>query len=168
MAQYAIWIIPPEPVYSALKQSVDQLAKEFSGPIFEPHMTLLVSTHKELSEVERLVKKLADQTERFELSLGPVSFSTTYFQSVFVRVNSTAKLMQLNLDAKNLLQEENSVFMPHISLLYGEHDMPTREKAANKIVLPRSKFMITSFVIIIPATLNPKDWHHLAAIHFGK
>lgn len=163
MQQYAIWIIPQEPVYSTLKQAIDQLAKEFSSPTFEPHMTLLVSTRKELSEIEQLVRELANQTEHFEVSLGSVSFSTTYFQSVFVRVNSTAKLMQLNLDAKNLLQEENNVFMPHISLLYGEHDMATREKAADKIVLPHSKFMVASFVIT-PATLNPKDWQHLVTI----
>lgn len=129
-------------------------------------MTLLGDIDMDLPKMEQKAKELAKGVGKLELSLGPVSFSTTYFQSVFVRVNSTAKLMQLNLDAKKLFGVENSVFMPHISLLYGDHDMATREEAASKVKLAESSFVINEFVIT-PSTMNPNEWVHSATIPFN-
>lgn len=164
---YSIWVIPPEPTYSQLKKTVEDLSSTYSGPVFEPHMTLLGDIAKDLAEVEKKTKELASHAAQLELSLGPVSFSTTYFQSVFVRVNSTAQLMQLNLGAKKLFGRENDVFMPHISLLYGDHDMQTREKAAGQIHLPTATFVVREFVIV-RAGPDPKDWKHEATISFGQ
>ena len=164
--QYSIWIIPPEPIYSQLKNIIDQLARDYNGPTFEPHMTLLGNIDKDLSEIESKARKLATNIDKLELSLGPISFSTTYFQSVFVRVNSTAKLMQLNLEAKKLFGMDNNVFMPHISLLYGDHSMTAREEAASKVQLPQSSFVVNEF-IITPATSDPSEWKHYATISFG-
>ena len=163
---YAIWLRPPEPLYSQIKKVIDDLAVKYSAPQFEPHMTLQLAVNKDLSEVKEKVNKLAETISSIELSLGPISFSTTYFQSVFIRVNSTASLMQLNLDAKKILGEENSVFMPHISLLYGDHDMATREKVSEEINLPTTSFGVKEF-IITPATLNPDEWQTLATIPFN-
>lgn len=164
--QYSIWIIPPEPVYTQLKSIIDELAKNYNGPTFEPHMTVLGNIDKDLSQIERFGKELAESFDTLQLSLGPVSFSTTYFQSVFVRVNSTAQLMQLNIDAKKLFNMENSVFMPHISLLYGDHDMTTREEATSKVQIPQASFVVNKFTIT-PATSDPKEWEHSTTIPFA-
>ena len=163
--RYTIWIIPPEPIFSQLKNTVDELSRKYNGPIFEPHMTLLGNINNELPEIELKVKELATYVDKLELSLGSVSLSTTYFQSVFVRVNSTAKLMQLNLDAKKIFSMENDVFMPHISLLYGNHDMAIREKAALSLQFPASSFVVKQFVIT-PVITNPDQWEHSATIPF--
>lgn len=134
---------------------IDRLSNRYHGPRFDPHMTLLGDIDGNLSAVEQKIKDLAKGLEKLELTLGPVSFSTTYFQSVFVRVNSNAKLMQLNLEAKKLFDMENNVFMLHISLLYGDHDMATREKAAASVDLPSSSFiadklLLPRFLLTIP------------------
>lgn len=164
--QYSIWIIPPKPLYNLLKNTIDKLAKKYKGPTFEPHMTLLGDIDESLSEIEYKVQKLAANIDKLKLSLGPVSFSTTYFQSVFVRINSTSKLMKLNMDAKKLFGRENNVFMPHMSLLYGNHDMVTREKAATNLQFPQPSFTVNKFTIT-PATLDPREWEHSATISFG-
>lgn len=160
---YSIWIIPPEPLYTELKKTVAELATAYNGPMFEPHLTLLGNIDEDLSVIEQKVKDLTINMKGLELSLGPVSYSTTFFQSVFVRVNSSAQLMQLNLDAKKVFGMENDVFMPHISLLYGDHDSATREAAAAQVQLPQASFAVNEFVIT-PATLNPNEWEHTATI----
>ena len=162
---YSIWVIPPEPIFSQLARIIYGLSQKYISPIFEPHMTLLGNINNELPEIERKVKELATHVDKLELSFGSISFSTTYFQSVFVRVNSTAKLMQLNLDAKEIFSMENDVFMPHISLLYGNHEMTIREKATSSLQLPASSFVIREFVIT-PAVTNPNQWKHLTTIPF--
>lgn len=156
---------PPEPIFSQLKNAVNELVRKYNGPVFEPHMTLLGNINNGLPEIEQKAKELAAHLDKLELSLGPVSFSTTYFQSVFIRVNSTAKLIQLNLDAKKIFSMENDVFMPHISLLYGDHDMTIREEVASSLQFPAFSFVIKEFVIT-PAVTNPDQWEHSATIPF--
>lgn len=163
--QYSIWVIPPEPIYTRLKTIIIELAKTYNGPTFEPHLTLLGNINKELTEIESKVQGLAVNIDELEINLGPISFSTTYFQSVFVRVNSKAQLMKLNLDIKKALNIENNVFMPHISLIYGNHDMETREKIAAKIK-PMNFSFITNELFIIPTKPEPSDWEPLATIPF--
>ncbi|OGZ35116.1 MAG: hypothetical protein A3A94_00525 [Candidatus Portnoybacteria bacterium RIFCSPLOWO2_01_FULL_43_11] len=164
--QYSIWIIPPEPIFSQLKNVIKKLSVKYDSPIFEPHMTLLGNINQSLPGIEQKITELASYVNRLELSLGPISFSTTYFQSVFVRVNSTARLTQLNLDVKKLFNMENNVFMPHISLLYGNHDMTIREKAASEVQLPLSSFVANEF-IVAPSTSDPNQWKHSLTISFG-
>ncbi len=163
---YSIWVIPSESVNITLQKIIDQLSKEFGGPLFEPHMTIIGGINQGLSEIEEKTYKIAQTLNTLELTLGPVSFSTTYFQNVLVRVNSTALLMQLNLDFKKVFGEENSVFMPHISLLYGNQNMETRERATSAFRLSPLTFTSSEF-IITPSTPNPSDWKHAAAIPFG-
>lgn len=163
--KYSIWVIPPNPLKNQLTKKIEQLAYEFKGPTFEPHMTILGNIDMELSQLKTKVKLIAHTTPVLKLSLGPISFSTTYFQNVLVRVNSTAELMQLNLDLKNAFKLPNDVFMPHISLLYGDHDMEIRKKATLSIDPIQSSFDVTE-LIITPSTPDPSEWVHAATLSF--
>lgn len=84
-----------------------------------------------------------------------------------MRVNSTASLLELNLEIKKKLNHPTEVFMPHISLLYGNHSMKIREEIAKKIDLQPANFTI-DHLTITPAIFNPQEWQHLAEIPFGK
>ena len=165
--KYSIWIIPPQSVFNELSKVINDLSIEYKGPVFKPHMTVLGNIDRELGDIQKAVETVANDTERLSLSLGPVSFSTTYFQSVLVRVNSIAQLMQLNLDIKKLLDIENNVFMPHMSLMYGNHDMETREKIAAKIKLQSTSF-VANEIVIIPEKSEPKEWEPIVTISFAR
>lgn len=65
--KYSIWVIPPEPIYSQLKTIIDDLAGEFDGPTFEPHMTLVGDIDKDVSELEKKLKELSKNIEMLEL-----------------------------------------------------------------------------------------------------
>jgi len=164
--KYSVWIIPPKPVFNELKKVINDLSLQYKSPVFKPHMTVLGNIDLELNKIQKVVKEVATDIDNLTLSLGPISFSTTYLQSVFVRVNSTARLMQLNLEIKKLLNIENNVFMPHISLMYGNHDMETREKIATKIKLRSSSFVVNE-IVIGSEKPEPRGWEPIATIPFG-
>ncbi|MBI2611382.1 2'-5' RNA ligase family protein [Candidatus Gottesmanbacteria bacterium] len=164
--EYSIWVVPPEPVYGRLKSIIKNLAGKYRGPTFEPHMTILGNIEKNLDEIKEKTSLVASKLNKLKLTLGQVSFSTTYFQSVFVRVDSTAELLQINLELKRQFRMENTVFMPHISLLYGDHDMQTREKVANEIKMTQSSFTVDKF-IVTPVTQEPDRWKYTMEIPFG-
>lgn len=165
--KYCVWIIPPQPVFDELNKIISDLSVEYKSPIFKSHMTLLGSTECELDTIRKAVEAVAKSTKKLNLTLGPISFSTTYYQSVLVRVDSTAGLMQLNLDLKDALGIKNNVFMPHISLMYGDHDMKTREEIAAKIKLQNTSFVADGIVIVpVAEKSKPEDWEPVVTIPF--
>lgn len=161
-----IWVVPPPSIKRTLEIEVERLSEKYNSPIFEPHMTLLGDISMERNEFLTKVRKLAKMISPLSLSLGEVSFSTTFFQSVFVRVKSTAELMDANLQAKNMFGIENNVFMPHISLMYGEHSMKVRADASEGIQFPKENF-ICDTLTITQSSLNPSEWEHIEEIHLG-
>lgn len=162
--QYSIWLIPPEPVYSKVQQVINSLAEKYQSPIIEPHITVLGKIEKDFPEIKENIVKLTRSLQPLHLKLGPISFSTTYYQSVFVRIESSAELLALNLRAKQIFERKNDVYMPHASLLYGDHNMKFREKVASGLQLPMLDFVVKKLVVV-PSLPDPKDWKHLITIN---
>jgi 2'-5' RNA ligase len=146
--RYALFIIPPEPVYSELDKIIKDLSIKYKGPVFIPHVTVLSGISGKIEDIEKSVEKVTSNYNEILLTLESISFSTTYFQSVFVRVNSNVKLMQLNLAFKKVFNFENNVFMPHISLIYGNHSMDVREKISEDVKLRSTSFSANQIAII--------------------
>ncbi len=57
---YSIWIIPPEPIFSQLSKTVNELSSRYACPVFEPHLTLLGNIDHKLSNIEQVVEKIAN------------------------------------------------------------------------------------------------------------
>lgn len=163
--QYSLWITPSGEVKEVLQKIINRLSSSYNGPIFEPHMTLLgnIKIHKD--QMIEKAKNLSTELTQFPLSFSEASFSTTYFQSVFIRVKSTASLMNANMKAKEIYRQENTVFMPHISVLYGDHSMEEREKITYGIILPTHTFMATSLVVV-PSATDIATWIPIAEFKF--
>ncbi|EKD91448.1 MAG: hypothetical protein ACD_30C00005G0016 [uncultured bacterium] len=164
MNSFSIWIVPSGDVKKKLEGVILDLSQKYNSPVFEPHMTLLGDISVDEKSVLEKAKILTSKIKPFTVELGEISFSTTYFQSVFVRIKSNAELMNANLAAKEIFGVDNNVFMPHISLLYGDYDMELREKVAKEIKLPSNLSFNVDKLVIIPSFPEPKDWKHLAKL----
>jgi 2'-5' RNA ligase len=158
--RFSLWLIPPSKIKKQLEVVVQQLSQTHNAPNFEPHLTLLGDFEGNQNEVIKKTELLAKSLEPLTLTLEQVSFSTTYYQSVFIRVKATAELMEANLKAKDIFGLPNTLFMPHISLLYGDFDMKTKEEAAKSVMLPTISFAVKS-IELTPSTPNPSEWIHL-------
>ncbi len=164
---YSLWIIPSHDTKKRLKKVIIDLSKKYDGPVFEPHMTLLGNINSEELECIKKTKVLASQIKPFTVSFSEISFSTTYFQSVFLRIKSSAELMEANLKAKKTYNFKNDVFMPHISLVYADVDMKTRERISNQIKFPNLEFLALELAIVKADSLDPKTWDIVEQIQFG-
>lgn len=155
--RYSIWALPEESTERELKDIILFLNKLYGGPSFEPHLTLLGDVKADQKQLACVVDKLAEELTDFNLKLGEVSFSTTFFQSVFIHVLATTKLMEQNLKAKQLLGLENNLFMPHVSLLYGDQDIKTREQASRQVILSNNIYNVNRLALV-PSKCDPQDW----------
>lgn len=163
--KFSLWIVPPPNFAKPLEEIIFRLSKEHNSSSFSAHMTLIGDISGDEKTIFERTKELASSTDQFPLILGEISFSTTFFQSVFVRVESSGALMDLNLKAKEIFGVDNNVFMPHISLLYGDHPMSTREQIASELELPSDLSFNAEKLTIIPTpTMIPKDWKSIAEI----
>jgi len=165
--KYFVCIIPPQPVFGELSKIINDLSVENQSPIFFPHLTVLGNVDRELSDIKKAVETVAKNIESFYLSLGQVSFGTTYFQSVLVKVELSAQISNLNLELKKLLNMDDNVFTPHISLMYGNQSIETRENIAKKTIIQSKGFDVAGLAIV-PDKPNPEEWEPIANISFGK
>lgn len=165
---HTLWIEPPQNIAKILQDIVDKLGHEFNGPVFQPHMTLLGDIPGKEEEILEKAVLLAKELEPFEIELGEVSFSTTYYRNVFIRVKSSAKLMDANMKAKEIYGYENDIFMPHMSLLYGNHDVETREKIANQVQIPKGLSFTVDNLVLVPNTPVTPDWKPVAVLPLNK
>lgn len=162
LSGYSIWIIPQGNTKKVLEKEVSRLVKEYGGPLFEPHMTLLGPIDEPEREVVKKTKKLAEKHEPFELEVGEIDYSTTYYQCVFARIKTNQHLIDFRMKAQEIFDKED-FFMPHISLFYGDVPSHIRAEMAREVKLPKIKFELDS-LIVTPAVEDPDKWKHLAEI----
>lgn len=165
--QYTIWLVPSSEVKSVLDKTINNLAQKYKTPVFEPHITLLGDIKTSKEDVLEKANLLARRLKPFNVDLGEISYSTTYFQNVFVRAVSNAQLMQAYVEAKNIFKQDVGVYMPHISLIYGYHNMEERNNIASEVDLPKGLSFKVDKLVVIPATDNPDEWEHIAEIKIG-
>lgn len=161
---FSIWILPPLEKATPFKKIITSLSKKYNSPDFAPHITLLGAFPGKENFVVSNFEKLVSNLRTFDVGFDGLSFSTTYFQSVFLRVKPTASLLNANLEAKKIFNMPNDVFMPHMSLIYGNHSMEEREKISKDLEIPKNTSFHARKLVLVPTTDNPKDWKPISEL----
>lgn len=166
--QYCIWILPQGKTQETLKRVVAALAKKYHGPVFEPHLTLLSPIPENKEVVIQKANEIAKSISPFKLATTTMDYSTTYFQCLFVRVQTTRTLIEAAMLARKRFSV-SSFFVPHISLFYGNIDIRKREEIAREVNLPTLTFKADKLIITPAGESVPdtKHWNHLSEIKFS-
>ena len=168
MTNYTLWLIPENELREELEEIIARYAKKYHSPVFIPHITLYSGVLSTNEVVTEKLRNVAKNIHPFKLELGNVAFSTTYFQSVLVRVKTTAKLLNTHLAIKKAFDiQEQHVYMPHMSLVYGDFDMETREKIASEIKIKNRQFMGKKIAVVNGDSDDPADWVLVDQIPFA-
>ena len=118
---HSIWLIPREPEFNTLQLLIARVAKFTGGPVFEPHVTVLANIPLNPSEVVNRSGPHFRNLPSFKLTAHEIGIGTSYFKSLFLRVEPSDILFRLHQLASRHLPSESSRedFEPHISLAYG-------------------------------------------------
>lgn len=161
---YFLWLKPSGGAYGQLAGVIAELARQWSGPTFDPHVTLLGGLEGSEAELVERSTQLAAQLSAFPIVLRRASFGDDYFQCVFLPIESTPSLLTARGAAEHLFGRSGDDFRPHLSLLYGRH--PDDRKAAIARDLPSTvcaPFDATAVHLIRADSSDPKDWYEVAA-----
>jgi len=131
--------MPIEPAHSSFQQIINDLARRYYAPVFEPHVTIHVGE----DNADAATQALTDAARKCtSIRLTPVGIdqSDEFIKILFVQFALSAELRRLNeiirYAAHDSLQYE---LKPHLSLLYKNLAAATRRELAASIKVPFSE-----------------------------
>jgi len=175
---YSLWLMPSGKLAIQLRTLIAKLSNEYLTPTFEPHVTLIGELNLPKATVIARTKKLAAQTEPFEVKLSQVANLDRYFRCVFIKAHNTKGLMNAYSAARVLFEQENAEkYIPHLSLVYGNLKSHTRQSIIRDIGEKMDVGFSAKEIYLYYTGGQPHDWRrvsiipcssHGSAIQFGQ
>ena len=119
---YSIWLEPEGEVKEKLSGVIENLAREYSTPVFAPHVTLVGGLQGTDREVIRFTRELTSKITPYSIMLtGQVGCEEIWQKAMFVRVRETALVMAANqLSRERFKISGDDPYHPHLSLMYSD------------------------------------------------
>jgi len=140
----AHWLIPAEPAHRFFQDLINDLARRYEAPVFEPHVTIYVGANS-TDALETTFSKAARDCKRIMLQPLEVSHSDEFIKTLFVEFELNTKLRQLNQVIRSAAQDSSDYDLkPHLSLIYKRMSVQTRRQLARSIEVPFSQVVFDS------------------------
>jgi hypothetical protein len=162
----AYWLLPGTATREVFSREIRKLARQFSAPLFEPHVTIFIASensHAPLAVLREL------RQVNIELTIHSIRFSEQFTKTLFVQFETNSALQQLG-DAIWKASGARDCYLidPHLSLLYAKLPSATKQRLAGKIRLPFRQVRFTSICVMRcarPTTkaIEVEQWELLAA-----
>jgi 2'-5' RNA ligase len=162
------WLVPAEPARGFFQDLINDLARRYEAPGFEPHMTIHVGLNR-FHIAQKVTAKAAVCCGRIEVKTLEVNHSSEFTKTLFVQFALNAKLSRLNKIIRSAAEDSSDYqFKPHLSLLYKKMSVSQRRQLAHSIKLPFSHVVFDSVKAV--RCLSPtrrrvevEGWHVVAA-----
>ena len=131
----AYWLIPTQPARSFFEGLINDLARRYHAPLFEPHVTIHVGANRP-DAAEIALSKAVRECKRVKLGALGIGSSAEFIKTLFVDFASNANLRRINQTIRAAAHDlEHYVLKPHLSLLYKKMCGLTRRELADSIKL---------------------------------
>jgi hypothetical protein len=132
----AYWLIPAEPAHRFFQDLINDLARRYDAPVFEPHVTIYVGADS-TDAVGTTLSKAARDCEPIVLQALEVSHSDEFIKTLFVEFGLNSKLRQLNQVIRSATQNSSDYQLnSHLSLLYKTMSTQDRHLLTHSIDVP--------------------------------
>jgi 2'-5' RNA ligase len=167
----AYWLIPTEPARSFFQGVINDLARRYNGPVFEPHMTIYVGS--EPAEADEVIAKAASGCQLVQAQVLEIRESGEFIKTLFVQFALDRKLQQLNETIRDAAQDSSDYQLnPHLSLLYKKMSILARRELADSIKVPFLEVTFESIKAVrcvspTRSRADVKAWRVVAAKSLG-
>jgi 2'-5' RNA ligase len=155
----AYWLIPAEPAQSFFQRMIDNLARRYDAPVFEPHVTIHVGAD-DPAAAETALREAAHKCTLIRLTPRGIDHSDEFIKTLFVQFAMNPELRHIN-DVLRKEADDSSKYQvkPHLSLLYKNLPAPTRTELASSITVPFAQitFDVMQAIRCISPTRNRAD-----------
>jgi hypothetical protein len=135
----AYWLIPSEPAHSFFQQTINDLARRFDAPVFEPHVTVYVGADRAHAS-KNVLEDVARECELIRLTPLGIDHSTEFIKTLYVQFAMSAELPQISRIIRAMARDSSEYELkPHLSLLYKNLAATIRVELAASIEVPFSE-----------------------------
>lgn len=135
----AYWLIPAEPARSFFRGLIEDLARRYDAPVFEPHVTVYVGVNQ-VDAAEKALSEAGRECQSINLKTFEIDHSGEFIKTLFVQFALNTELRQLHAIIRNAAQDSSHYELkPHLSLLYKKMPVVARRELADSIKTPFSE-----------------------------
>ena len=135
----AYWLIPAEPTRSFFQGMINDLARRYDTPLFEPHVTIHVGANH-ADAAESAILQAARACKPIKLKALKIGHSSEFIKTLFVQFALNTELRRLNEIIRNAARDSSHYELsPHLSLLYKKMPAVVRRQLAGSIKVPFSE-----------------------------
>ncbi len=161
------WLMPGIGHSARWQAVVDDLASRYSGPAFEPHLTLYFGPLLPEDTPEVLADLSNEMLGKIRLNVLGLGFSDVFTQSCFLQMEGVPQLAGVSdMLREKSFQPFDYVLAPHMSLFYGALSPGQREEIRTGVELPKYIDFEGVWAVSGPATVESSEdvlaWRMLA------
>jgi len=93
-AVYSVWAIPPEDVAARCANLMTALRSDFSGPHFEPHITLVGAIKLTADDALAKLRSASQALKPFNVTVDRVAAGTFFYQCVYLLLRPDPHLLE--------------------------------------------------------------------------
>ena len=135
----AYWLIPSESAHSFFEAIINDLARRYDAPVFEPHVTIYVGADR-ADAAEEALGNAARLFKRMGLTPIGIDQSNEFIKTLFVQFAMSAELRRINDFIRDAVNDSSPYKLkPHLSLLYKKLAAASRRQLAASISVPLSE-----------------------------
>lgn len=177
----ALWL-SPRPSSSAdtsLRNLLQSLSNTHQTPSFAPHVTLLtgIPTDTPLEPLLATLKQAVEGVQPFQLQYSELGTHGTFFQYLFAGVVLSPELLDLRRRVQAALTPSagpDTVYFPHLSLMYGQDSEETPRRKVEDILeqlrgkegeaVRSAEGFEASSVLVVKCEGPPEQWEVLSEV----
>jgi 2'-5' RNA ligase len=154
--------MPSGEINDELRQTISKLSLQYATPMFPPHVTLLGTLSGEEKHLSSQTQRLAARIRPFQVTLTTVDYLDEYFRCLFLRAEATPTLLEADRAARIIFhREQDPIFLPHLSLMYGNFDIETKKQIVESIGHEFNRSFWVRHLRLFSTTGEPKDWYRV-------
>ena len=167
----AYWLIPSEREHNCFQQIINDLARRYSAPVFEPHVTIHVGVDC-ADAAKTALMEAAFKCQLLRLRPVGIDESGEFIKTLFIQFPMSVELQAASEIIRRAANDSSLYELkPHLSLLYKDLPVATRRELAASISVPLSEvtFDAIKAVRCVVPTKSGADieaWHVVAAAPF--
>lgn len=162
---YSVWLVPQKNDEQYLKKIINKLARDYSAPLFIPHLTLFTETNFSLEKLQQIIDAVFKHQQPFEITKTGIGQSDYFWKTVFLEfeLNETLRRLFESISEKTD-PGDISLFKPHISLIYKTLTKEERMRITESIQ-SKNKFILDRVFVTIPKEgdndfSDIENWRH--------
>lgn len=139
--EHSFWLLPAEPLRTALHLMIQQLAKKYDAVDFEPHVTISCGPSNDV-QTEMIARVIASLTSPVKLTPAVLGYSSEYTKTLFIQFQESEVLRRMSDGIKQRSAKPSDYLLnPHLSLLYKTMPAAMQAEACRTLEIPKGTYL---------------------------